>query len=497
MPRTRFITAAIALLSFTACAGLKDALSGGSDTVARAGSQQLAVPRLVQLMVSTPVPARKDVAMAITNLWVSYQLLGHAAATGDTVMDVKLIDDAQWAQIANLKGKRFSDALAKAQPNVDTAAFEKHYNDGGLLVARHILFMGDAKALKPAQFDSVRRVATGVLKQVTPANFAAMATKYTQDPGSKQTGGEYVFPRGQMVPEFEKATLALKPGEVSGLVQTQFGFHIIMRETWADAKAKFSERYMATARGAIDSVYYSNMEKSAKVVVKPDAAKTVKAIGVDVEAFRDNNTVLATSTKGNLTAARLARWVAAYPPQAKIREQIAQAPDSMMPTFVKYVMRNDLMLKAADSAKITIDTAEMNGIHKAFTAAMMATMTGLGVAPAQLADSAKSRPEREKLAAARVEKYLNALLKNQTQFVDVSEGLASALHQKYEPRLVATGVDRAVTEATKAKAAADSAKAIPSVVPMPGGPPAAPPAAGQTKGAPAPTGTTLPAAKKP
>ena len=487
MPRTRYITAAIALLSFTACAGLKDALSGRSDTVARAGSQQLSVPRLMQLMVSTPVPARKDVATAITNLWVSYQLLGQAAATGDTLTDNKLIDEAMWAQIANLKGKHFSEALQKTQPKVDESTFEKHYNDGDLLVARHILFMGDVKALKPAQFDSVRRVANGVLKQVTAANFAAMATKYTQDPGSKQTGGEYVFPRGKMVAEFEKATLALKPGEVSGLVQTQFGFHIIMRETWADAKAKFSEQYMATARGAIDSAYYSNMEKAAKVEVKPGAPKTVKEIGVDVDAFRDNNTVLATSNKGNLTASRLARWISAYPPQAKIREQIAQAPDSMMPVFVKYVMRNDLMLKAADSAKITLDTAELNGIHRAFMTAMMNTMTGLKVAPAQLADSAKTRAEREKLAAARVEAYLDVLLKNQAQFVDVSEALAFTLKKKYDTRIVPASIDRAVTEATKAKAAADSAKTMPSVVPMPGGPPAAaPPAGGQTKGAPAP-----------
>ncbi len=62
-------------------------------------------------------------------------------------------------------------------------------------------------------------------------DFAKLAKENSDDPGSKDKGGEYdFFGRGKMVPEFEKAAFALKPGEVSGLVETQFGFHIIKLE---------------------------------------------------------------------------------------------------------------------------------------------------------------------------------------------------------------------------------------------------------------------------
>lgn len=472
MTRFRFRAAALlAVLALSACSGLKDALTAHVDIAARAGSQELSVTHLAQMMSAAQTPARKDVALAIANLWVNYSLLAQASARGDTLGDPKVVDDGMWMQIAQAKEKKFYDAIQKTFPTADSSSFERHFNDGDLLVARHILLMGDRNTLKPAQIDSVRRAADKVLKQVTPANFSQMAQKYSQDPGSKANGGEYVFAKGKMVPEFEKATLALKPGEVSGLVQSQFGFHIIKRETWPEAKVKFSEEYKKTFAQAAESTYLVGMETKAGVVVKPGASKTVKAVAQDPDTYRDDRTVVASSHGPDLTAARLARWMAAFPPQQRIREQIAQAPDSMMPNFVKNLMRQELMIHAADSAKVTLDTQDLNGIRRLFTGSVMNSLNTLNIAPAQLKDSAKTVSERERLAQTRVEAYLDKLLRNEASFVEVSEPVTIALRKKYEARVVAAGTDRAVAEATKLKALSDSAKAKsmpPSVVPMPG-----------------------------
>lgn len=58
--------------------------------------------------------------------------------------------------------------------------------------------------------------------------FSMLATLYSQDPGSSKKGGELgFFTRGDMVGEFESAAFALKPGEVSPIIETQYGFHIL------------------------------------------------------------------------------------------------------------------------------------------------------------------------------------------------------------------------------------------------------------------------------
>jgi peptidyl-prolyl cis-trans isomerase D len=101
---------------------------------------------------------------------------------------------------------------------------------------------------KPATDEpAIKAKAEDVLKQAKAgSDFAELAKKYSDDPGSKDKGGLYAgVVRGQMVPEFEQAAFTVKPGQVSDLVKTQYGYHIVKVLKHEDARMKPFEEVKA------------------------------------------------------------------------------------------------------------------------------------------------------------------------------------------------------------------------------------------------------------
>lgn len=104
---------------------------------------------------------------------------------------------------------------------------------------RHILFSIPPSASEEKKGE-IKEKAKQVLNEIkNGADFAEMAKKYSDDAGSANDGGDSgFFERGVMVPEFEREAFALEPGSLSGIVQTNFGFHIIKMEEKQSAMQK-------------------------------------------------------------------------------------------------------------------------------------------------------------------------------------------------------------------------------------------------------------------
>src|SRR5579863_10180398 len=109
---------------------------------------------------------------------------------------------------------------------------------------RHILIKsplpGPDGKVDPKAMDAARAKAQDVLKQLKAGgNFADLAKKYSDDPGSAKNGGSLGFiGKGRTVPEFEKAAFSLPQGGTSDLVQSSYGFHIIHVDDKQDAQLK-------------------------------------------------------------------------------------------------------------------------------------------------------------------------------------------------------------------------------------------------------------------
>jgi len=160
------------------------------------------------------------------------------------------------AKIKVLYGYAAYDAFKKRASVSESeikAYYEKnqgHFTEPEKIHARHILIRPDMKnkdrgAAKKAAVEKARKILARVK---AGEDFSALARKYSSDPGSAKKGGDLGwFPKGVMMKTFEEAAFALKKGEVSDVVETPFGAHIIRLEGRKPASVK----PLSEARGSI------------------------------------------------------------------------------------------------------------------------------------------------------------------------------------------------------------------------------------------------------
>jgi len=150
-------------------------------------------------------------------------------------------------------------------------AIKKYYDDHAVafarpqVKARHILVQDKAEA-------------EGILAEVKadPTKFAALATEKSVDKGSAKEGGELGwFEKGRMVPEFAEAAFAGNKGDIVGLVETKFGFHIIEIEDKRESVPvdEVKDKIKEQLRNEILEAYIEELKKGA-TMTDPGAAAT-------------------------------------------------------------------------------------------------------------------------------------------------------------------------------------------------------------------------------
>jgi peptidyl-prolyl cis-trans isomerase D len=155
---------------------------------------------------------------------------------------------------------------------------EQQYSTPEQVRASHILLKTEGKddaAVKKQAEDLLAKVKAG-------ADFAQLATKFSEDEGSAKKGGDLdFFGKGQMVPEFDKVAFALEPGQISDLVKSQFGYHIIK----VTEKKPASKRTLEEVRAQIeDQLKWERAQTQAQRLADDVAPKLKKPEDLDTIA---------------------------------------------------------------------------------------------------------------------------------------------------------------------------------------------------------------------
>jgi len=154
---------------------------------------------------------------------------------------LKVMDTTREEVLTNWSRAATAEAVLKRElkVNITDEDARKFYDDNPakfeqpeMVRASHILLLTtDPKTnseLTEDQKAAKHKELEGILKRARAGeDFAELAKKYSEDPGSKDKGGEYTFPRGQMEMPFEAAAFSLNTNQVSDIITTRYGYHII------------------------------------------------------------------------------------------------------------------------------------------------------------------------------------------------------------------------------------------------------------------------------
>ena len=469
----RRLSVAAGLLVITGCS-LKDALSGHQDVVATAAGQELTVERVATMIApAKAVPLRREVVDRVAELWVDYQLLAQAVASGDSLLDSATVMAANWPLVMQTLANGYHDSVvSRSKPTeqqIDSA-----FNGNDYRYVQHILVStrGDTTAAGKA---AKRRVAEGYLQQVRRGtNFGQLANRVTDDPGSRGNGGSYFMGRNAMVKPFEDEAFALQPGQLSQApVETAFGYHILYRPTLAEVRDSFSVKLEDILLNRSDSVFLDSLTNKTGVQVRSRAPQIVKAAATNLRLAKGRSRTLATWRGGRLTEGEFATWLQAFPPQT--RGQVSQAPDSMLIEFIKSIARNEQIIEAARERNIGLNPVQRDSMRFRYREELTTMLAGMGVSPESLAADSARGASRSDIAARRVDAYFTAITNSpgSRQYFEVPPFLGDVLRQRAPWQINAAGVDRALERARTLRGPETPANTMTPapLQPSPGGPP--------------------------
>jgi peptidyl-prolyl cis-trans isomerase D len=247
--------------------------------------QGLLASKLLRLLESqarvSQAEAREVVRQRLEGVEIAYVALDAATAPpGLEITD---------AQVEALLASREAAARALYEERLET------YDVPEQVRARHILLRLVPEAT-PEQVEERRKAAEAIRARLAAGeDFAALAGELSEDPGSKQAGGDLgFFRRGQMVKPFEDAAFALAPGELSAVVKSDFGFHVLrVEERKAAQLRKFEDVKQELAR-----------EILGREAAREAAEQTAQALA---EAVRGGQSLEAAARAAGLTLERPGR----------------------------------------------------------------------------------------------------------------------------------------------------------------------------------------------
>lgn len=447
----------VAVLTVAGCRALRDAFTAHPTVAAEVGGQSLSVERLAELAARVKgMPLEEANLSRLADVYVDYLAFAVAVAHGQDLDDSATLARAMWPVLSQQRFNHYFETVSGAiEPT--PAQIDSTYAAGDLRAFQHILVTVPPNASPPVveqkhrEIDAVKRQ----LESSGGVDFAAVARRRSEDGSSKPAGGYLdVGGRGRFLRPFEDAAWQLEPGQMSGVVRTSYGFHIIRRPRLAEIRDTFTVGVSEALLSRFDSTYLSDLAARQQVRIKEDAPQAVRNALQDRAVAARSNQALATYRGGRFAVKDFVRWLYAIDP--RYVRVLETAKDSVIDGALRQLIERELALREADSAHVSLPDSEWTAIRLAYDSTLAMLRGQLQLDSAIGHDTAVSAQRRAEIAAAAVGGYFDRVVGGQAEFHAVPALLAQVLREQAGWSVDATGIRSATQRAVALRAAADS-----------------------------------------
>lgn len=412
MTRKVLFAAVAAAVLFTACDSFGQAMTAHTDVVARAAGAELTVEETTDLLMENQqLPAQTEVVEALANLWVDYILLGMAVVEDTSLQSVD-IDPLIQAEIDQALVWKLRDEVVQPDTIFTEEELRQLYEEeqpGAQITARHILLQVPPDAT-PEQRDSVREQIEAIRDSALAGeDFAELATAHSQDPGSAESGGSLgTFGRDRMVPAFEEAAFALEEGEISDVVETPFGYHIILVEErevpeFEAASADFESTMRRQRIIDAEEAYISGLVDPLDLEVEDDAVEIARELASSPQTTLNSRAArrpLVSYEGGAYTAADFQRTVRRFSPQQQA--QFANIGAEQLEEALEQLAQNQILVEEAERRGLEIGPEERDSLATEARRQLRAAVNAAGLDEVE--------PEEGETTREAVERNVNELL---------------------------------------------------------------------------------------
>lgn len=374
----------------------------GPGPLAEAGGSRLTVEDAARLIADhSSVAGDSQVVRVVAELWVDYSLLSARLEEGDGLASLDVGPATELALNEIMLGRLWDEAVP-----VDTVVTDEELTTrfatempGARATASQILLLFPRGATR-RQRDSVRVVAEELHEQLAGGpDFATLARRYSGDPGSGPRGGDMgTFGRGEMLAPVDEAVFGLRPGQLSGPVETPLGYHLLrldalevpdLEEVGAEFRRRIQQERIARAEteyvSALGSESGLGLAENALQIARSLAAATRSSLSRGA-ARRD----LVTWDGGAYSAGDFIRIFESAPDG--FAENIRNAPDEELETALLQLGQEQLILQEARSRGFAPTGEETDSVAQEARTVILGWAEEIGLVPGTGAGPEDSLP---------------------------------------------------------------------------------------------------------